>query len=54
MGVDGKGRNEQEVEEELEEWLASVLERKAAKEEAKRLREEEFEKTWVNEREKER
>lgn len=32
LGVDGKGRSEQEVEEEMEEWLAGVLARKEEKE----------------------
>lgn len=32
LGVDGSGRNEQEVEEDLEEWMATVLDRKAEKE----------------------
>ena len=34
LGVDGTGRNERAVEEEFEEWMASVLERKKRKEEA--------------------
>ena len=54
MGVDGTGRNEQDVEEEFEEWLASVLERKAKKEKTRRLRGEESDEKWVNERGKER
>ena len=33
LGVDGTGRGAKEVEEEFEEWLATVLERKKAKEE---------------------
>jgi len=37
MGVDGSGRSEADVEEEMEEWLATVLTRK----EEKRTREEE-------------
>lgn len=32
LGVDGSGRDESEVEEEWEEWLAGVLERKKEKE----------------------
>ena len=32
LGVDGSGREESEVEEEWEEWLAGVLERKKEKE----------------------
>lgn len=31
LGVDGTGRTEKEVEEELEEWIVSVLGRKAEK-----------------------
>jgi len=38
MGVDGSGRSEADVEEEMEEWLASVLSRK---EEKQRVRGEE-------------
>ena len=38
LGVDGSGRDESEVEEEWEEWLAGVLERKKEKEK-KRKRE---------------
>jgi hypothetical protein len=33
LGIDGSGRSEKEVEEEFEEWLATVLERKKQKEE---------------------
>ena len=54
MGVDGTGRSEKDVEEEFEEWLASVLERKAEKEKAKKLKGEALEEKWVNERGKER
>jgi len=61
LGYDGTGRNEQQVEEELEEWLAGVLNRKAEKEKAKDSRgrkvividedgQEEIEKVWRNER----
>lgn len=35
LGVDGTGRSEQEVEEQFEEWLATVLDRKAEKEKEK-------------------
>lgn len=38
MGVDGSGRSEADVEEEMEEWLATVLSRK---EEKQRVRGEE-------------
>lgn len=54
MGVDGTGRNEKDVEEEFEEWLASVLERKAEKEKAKRSKGQALEERWMNERGKER
>jgi len=37
MGVDGTGRTEEEAEQEMEEWLATVLSRK----DDKRMREEE-------------
>lgn len=33
MGIDGTGRGERQAEEEFEEWLATVLERKRRKEE---------------------
>lgn len=36
LGVDGSGRDESEVEEEWEEWLAGVLERKKEKEKRRR------------------
>ena len=32
MGVDGTGRSEKDAEEEFEEWMATVLQRKEAKE----------------------
>ena len=56
LGVDGTGRSEGEVEEEFEEWVATVLSRKEDKE---RRREEERKKgqgggEWKNERGKER
>lgn len=53
LGVDGSGRSEGEVEEDFEEWLATVLSRKEAKE---RRREYEGEKQEriMNERGKER
>jgi len=35
LGVDGMGKSEQEVEEQFEEWLATVLDRKAEKEKEK-------------------
>lgn len=34
IGVDGSGRSEKEAEEEFEEWIATVLSRKEAKEKA--------------------
>ncbi|WEW60279.1 hypothetical protein PRK78_005764 [Emydomyces testavorans] len=51
LGVDGTGRSEQQVEEEFEEWVVSVLNRKAEKE--KRV-EGEGNQTSVNERGRER
>ncbi len=36
LGVDGSGRDESEVEEEWEEWLAGVLKRKEEKEKKRR------------------
>ena len=36
LGVDGSGRDEQEVEAEFEEWLATVLARKEDKERARK------------------
>lgn len=33
LGVDGSGRSEKDVEEDFEEWVAGVLERKERKEE---------------------
>ena len=36
LGVDGSGRGESDVEEEFEEWLATVLERKKEKEEKRK------------------
>lgn len=48
LGVDGSGRDEQEAEEDFEEWMASVLSRKEAKEK-KDIEEKRF-----NERGKER
>ncbi len=61
MGIDGTGRSESEAEEEFEEWMASVLDRKKRKEEEKRKRGEETGESthrnlrkWVNERGKER
>lgn len=36
LGVDGSGRSERDVEEEFEEWVAGVLERKERKEEGRR------------------
>lgn len=35
LGVDGTGRTEQEAEEEMEEWLATVLARKEGKDESR-------------------
>ncbi|EEP83018.1 predicted protein [Uncinocarpus reesii 1704] len=52
LGVDGSGRSEKEVEEELEEWVVTVLNRKAEKE--KNAGDESREKSWLNERGKER
>jgi hypothetical protein len=51
LGVDGTGRDEKQAEEELEEWMATVLSRKEAKEQSKMGRVEE---KSVNERGKER
>ncbi|MCJ1308197.1 hypothetical protein MMC25_001850 [Agyrium rufum] len=45
LGVDGTGRDERDVEEEFEEWLATTLERK---------KEKEFRKEWEAERKNER
>ncbi|OJD17584.1 hypothetical protein AJ78_02335 [Emergomyces pasteurianus Ep9510] len=50
LGVDGSGRSEQDVEEELEEWVVSVLGRKAEKEKKGK----EGQREYVNERGKER
>ena len=35
LGVDGSGRDEKQAEEEFEEWMATVLSRKEAKEKSK-------------------
>jgi hypothetical protein len=35
LGVDGSGRDEKQAEEEFEEWMATVLSRKDAKEKSK-------------------
>lgn len=51
LGVDGTGRDEKQVEEELEEWMATVLSRKEAKEQSKMGKAEE---KSVNERGRER
>ena len=51
LGVDGTGRDEKQAEEELEEWMATVLSRKEAKEQSKMGRVEE---KSVNERGRER
>lgn len=51
LGVDGTGRSEQQVEEELEEWVVTVLNRKADKE---KKGESGLDKSWNNERGKER
>lgn len=53
LGVDGSGRSEGEAEEDFEEWLATVLSRKEAKE-RKREYEGEKEARRVNERGRER
>ncbi|OAX83644.1 hypothetical protein ACJ72_01993 [Emergomyces africanus] len=50
LGIDGTGRSEQDVEEELEEWVVSVMGRKAEKEKKGR----ESQREYVNERGKER
>lgn len=50
LGVDGSGRSEQDVEEELEEWVVTVMGRKAEKEKKGR----EGEREYVNERGKDR
>lgn len=54
MGIDGTGRNEKDVEEEFEEWIATVLERKAEKEKVKKVEGQPLSEKWVNERGKER
>ncbi|EZF31582.1 hypothetical protein GTR04_4102 [Trichophyton interdigitale] len=60
LGADGTGRTEQQVEEDMEEWVVSVLNRKASKENAnakeaeKQRAQDEIRKTWLNERGKER
>ncbi|KAM5463493.1 hypothetical protein MauCBS54593_007487 [Microsporum audouinii] len=58
LGADGTGRTEQQVEEDMEEWVVSVLNRKASKESAKEAEkqkaQEEIRQTWLNERGKER
>ncbi|KAK2812673.1 hypothetical protein FQN49_008353 [Arthroderma sp. PD_2] len=62
LGADGTGRSEQQVEEDMEEWVVSVLNRKASKEGAdasakeaeKQKAKEEIQRTWMNERGKER
>lgn len=51
LGVDGSGRSEQQVEEELEEWVVTVLNRKAEKEMKGNSG---LDKSWNNERGKER
>lgn len=53
LGVDGSGRSEEEAEEDFEEWLATVLSRKEAKE-RRREHEGEREERRMNERGKER
>lgn len=40
LGVDGSGRSEQEAEEDMEEWLATVLARKEDKDRAKGIMDE--------------
>lgn len=40
LGVDGTGRGESDVEEDWEEWLARVVERRREKERRRRVREE--------------
>ena len=52
LGVDGTGRGEKDVEEEFEEWLATVLERKKEKEKEKE--EGKRQEVWRNERGRER
>jgi hypothetical protein len=69
MGTDDISRSEQEAEEEIEEWVASVLDRRAAKEKAKETEqsntasrrrttvlddEKGMEATWQNQKEKRR
>jgi hypothetical protein len=51
LGVDGTGRDEKQAEEEFEEWMATALSRKEAKEQSKMGRVEE---KSVNERGRER
>jgi hypothetical protein len=51
LGVDGTGRDEKQAEEEFEEWMATTLSRKEAKEQSKMGRVEE---KSVNERGRER
>lgn len=47
LGIDGSGRSEKDAEEEMEEWLATVL---ARKEEKERRRKEGVEEKRTNER----
>lgn len=54
LGVDGSGRGEQDVEEEFEEWVVTVLDRKKRKEDVRKEKGEKLEQTWKNERGKER
>ncbi|KAK2749367.1 hypothetical protein FQN57_006299 [Myotisia sp. PD_48] len=58
IGVDGTGRSEKDVEEDMEEWIVSVLNRKAEKEKGKQTggitAEEEVKRSWTNERGKDR
>jgi hypothetical protein len=58
LGVDGTGRTEQDVEEELEEWVVSVMGRKESKERSQadldRAVERAERKRWENERGRER
>ena len=53
LGIDGSGRSEEEAEEDFEEWLATVLSRKEAKE-RKREYEGEKEQRRMNDRGRER
>ena len=54
LGVDGTGRTEGDVEEEFEEWIAGILERKDDKERRKADAKGRIKDQWANDRGKER